>query len=156
GLASAVQEFSKEKKLFSVLVGMERLDRKACEHLAQRLSTKPPIFVSDEYDMYDLVSILRNASILASSRFHAIVTSMPGLVPSCGITMDERIRNLMHDRDHTKYLLEVTDEDLNNKLLIVLRNLWNNSDAVKNQIGLTIPKQLKLMGEMGIDFLDEV
>ena len=47
-----------------------------------------------------LVSILRACHMMASSRYHGIVTSMPGLVPSAGITMDERIRNLMRERGH--------------------------------------------------------
>ena len=59
-----------------------------------------PIFTSDEYNMFQMVSVLRQGSMMVSSRFHGIVTSMPGLVASAGVTMDERIKNLMHDRGH--------------------------------------------------------
>ena len=59
-----------------------------------------PIFTSDDYDMYQLVSILRQASYMVSSRYHGIVTCMPSLVASAGVTMDERIRNLMRERGH--------------------------------------------------------
>ena len=36
-----------------------------------------PVLVSDEYDMWDLVSILRQATLLVSSRFHAMVSTIP-------------------------------------------------------------------------------
>ena len=47
--------------------------------------------------MYEMVSILRACEMMVSSRYHGMVTAMPGLVPSAGVTMDERIQN-MHAR----------------------------------------------------------
>ena len=67
--------------------------------------------------MYELVSILRCCDLMASSRYHGIVTAMPALVPSAGMTMDERIRNLMHERGHTELLMTVDDPELEPKLL---------------------------------------
>ena len=61
-----------------------------------------PVLTSEDYNMYQLVSILRACRMMVSSRYHGIVTSMPALVPSAGITMDERIRNLMHERGHQR------------------------------------------------------
>ncbi len=37
---------------------------------------------------------------------------MPALVPSAGVTMDERIRNLMQERGHNHLLMNVDDPDL--------------------------------------------
>ena len=99
---------------------MEALDRRACEIMGQELDGVP-LFISDQYDMYQLVSILRNCHLLVSSRYHGIVTSMPTLVASAGVTMDERIRNLMRERGQTDLLLEVDDPDLSSKLVVVLR-----------------------------------
>ena len=59
-----------------------------------------------------MVSILRACRMMVSSRYHGIVTSMPALVPSAGITMDERIRNLMNERGHQELLMNVDDPDL--------------------------------------------
>ncbi|HLG21074.1 MAG TPA: polysaccharide pyruvyl transferase family protein [Bdellovibrionota bacterium] len=156
GLARAVTAFAKERPVFVALIGMERLDRRACVDLAALLPQKPPLFVSDSYDMYDLVSILRNVSYLVSSRFHAIVTSMPAQIPSAGVTMDERICNLMNDRGHADLFLEVDDPKLADRLLEILRILHRDSDRIADDIGRSIPKQLRLMGEMGITFADEV
>ena len=60
------------------------------------------------------MSLLRCCSLMVSSRYHAIVTSMPGLVPSAGITMDDkRIRNLIAcSAAMTILLLTVDDPDL--------------------------------------------
>src|SRR5699024_6657757 len=96
-MAGAVKRLQKEHEIFPVLMGSEQLDREACEDLAELLGDETPVLVSDEYDMYEMVSIMRTATYMLSSRYHAIVTTMAGGVISAGITMDERIRNLMAD-----------------------------------------------------------
>src|SRR5690606_27805414 len=155
-LADGINAFAQEREFFTVLVGMEQLDRHACEDLLPRLDRGGALFISDEHDMYDLVSVLRCCDMMISSRFHAIVTSMPGLVPSAGVTIDERIRNLMIDRGHPDMFFEVEEEGLGEKLLHVLRRLYRDADAIKADIARAIPTQLRLMGQMGIDFMDEV
>jgi polysaccharide pyruvyl transferase WcaK-like protein len=135
---------------------MEQLDRLACEEVNSRLDAEAPIFASDEYVMYDLVSVLWNCKLMIASRFHAIVTSMPGLVVSGGITMDERIRNVMASRGHDDLSLECDDPELEQKTLRMLRTLDAESERIRHEIGRTIPGQLKLMGQMGIDFADEL
>jgi len=93
-IACAVGAFRQRKKVFVIMVAMERLDARPCRTIAEKLGGVP-VLTSDDYNMYQLVSILRSCSMMASSRYHGIVTCMPALVPSAGITMDERIRNLM-------------------------------------------------------------
>jgi len=155
-IATAVNAFAQKHSLFTVLVGMEQLDRRACVDLAGRLTTKPAMLISDRNDMYNLVSVLRNASMLVSSRFHAVVTSMPGLVPSAGVTMDERIRNLMTERGHEDLLMTVDDDHLADKLLFALNRLLKDGEAISHRIGEVLPRQLRLMGQMGIDLVDEI
>jgi polysaccharide pyruvyl transferase WcaK-like protein len=156
GIAEGVRAFTSERDVFTIMVGMERLDRGSCERLSERLDTPPPMFISDDYNMYELVSILRNCAYMVSSRFHAIVTCMPGLVPSMGITMDERIRNLMNDRGHPEMFLEVDEENLGEKVYAGLQRLDRDSEQISDEIGRVIPQQLALMGQMGIDFMDEL
>ena len=81
------------------------------------LGGDPPLIVSDEHDMYEMVAVLRRCSMIVSSRYHALVCSMPGLVPSIGVTMDERIRNLMADRGQPELALEVDDPELRREAL---------------------------------------
>jgi polysaccharide pyruvyl transferase WcaK-like protein len=94
--------------------------------------------------------------MMASSRYHGIVTSMPGLVPSAGITMDERIRNLMRERGHQDLLMNVDDADLEPKLLAALLKLDQDGEKIAEGIGKTVVRNLKLMARMGVHFEEEV
>jgi polysaccharide pyruvyl transferase WcaK-like protein len=106
--------------------------------------------------MYELVSVLRACHMMASSRYHGIVTSMPGLVPSAGITMDERIRNLMRDRGHEDLLMNVDDADLESKLFAALIKLSQEGEKIADGIGRTVVRNLKVMARMGVYFEEEV
>jgi polysaccharide pyruvyl transferase WcaK-like protein len=154
-LAQAVDRFRKERGVFVVLAAMEMLDRRACERMAARLGPVP-IFCSDEYDMYQMVSILRSCHLMVSSRYHGIVTCMPGMVASAGVTMDERIRNLMHERGHNDLLLTVDDPDLGEKLGIVLEKLLAEQERIRDGVGRTVARNLKTMARMGIYFEEHV
>jgi polysaccharide pyruvyl transferase WcaK-like protein len=89
---------------------------------------------------------------MVSSRFHGIVTSMPALVASAGVTMDERIRNLMHERGHQDLLLTVDDPDLEEKLFAVMGRLARERESVRDGIGRSVAKNLKIMARMGVFF----
>ena len=47
----------------AAMMGSEQLDRSASEALNERLGGGHPVLVSDELDMYDMVSVMRTASI---------------------------------------------------------------------------------------------
>jgi polysaccharide pyruvyl transferase WcaK-like protein len=153
-LASGVNGFRSKHRVFLILVAMERLDTRACEALAPDLGGAP-VFTAETYDMYQLVSILRRCSLIVSSRYHALVTSMPGLVPSAGVTMDERIRNLLRERGHEDLLLTVDDPDLEMKLITVMERLVSDADAIRSGIGRSVVRNLKTMARMGV-FLERV
>ena len=154
-LANAVGTFRKERRVFPVLVAMERLDTRACQWMAERLGGAP-VFTSDQYDMYDLVSVLGCAHLCVSSRYHAIVTSMPALVPSAGVTMDERLRNLLRERGHDHLLLTVDDPELEPKLFAVMDTLCREREPIAAATGRAVVKNLKLMARMGIYFQQNV
>ena len=84
-----------------------------------------------------------------SSRYHGIVTCMPSLVASAGVTMDERIRNLMRERGHQHLLLTVEDSDLEPRLLQTMETLVAEADSVREGIGRTVVRNLKVMARMG-------
>ena len=155
-IAEGLRRFRAERDVFPILVGMEQLDRYACEGLRDELGEDVPLFVSDEHDMYEMVSVIRHASMMVSSRYHAIVTSMPGLVPSAGITMDERIRNLMRDRGTPELSLEVDDPDLADRTLEVLRRLDRDGEALRDGIARCVVTNLERMGRMGMELVDHV
>ena len=155
--AKATSAFLQRHKVFPILVAMERLDARACTAFAGHLGgPSVPIFTSDQYDIFQLVSILRQSSLMVSSRYHGIVTTMPAKVASAGVTMDERIRNLMRERGHEHLLLTVDDPDLEPKLLQVMETLAKEADAVREGIGQTAVRNLKTMARMGAFLEDAV
>ena len=154
-IANAVDAFRKKKNVFVILAATERLDARPAKRIAEKLGGVP-VLSSDEYNMYELVSVLRACHMMASSRYHGIVTSMPALVPSVGITMDERIRNLMRERGHQDLLMTVDDPELEGKLLVALEKLSSDGEAIATGIAQTVVKNLKVMARMGVYFEEEL
>jgi polysaccharide pyruvyl transferase WcaK-like protein len=150
---NAMRSFIQRHRVFPILVAMERLDAVACRDIAQALPGIP-IFTSDDYDMFQMVSLLRCAAYMVSSRYHGIVTSMPTLVASAGVTMDERIRNLMRERGHQHLFLTVDDPDLEPKLIKIMDTLVAEVESVRDGIGKTVVRNLKVMARMGT-FLED-
>jgi polysaccharide pyruvyl transferase WcaK-like protein len=155
GYTNATKAFLQKHKVFPLLVAMERLDAVACRAIAQEIPGTP-IFTSDDYDMFQLVSILRECTYMVSSRYHGIVTCMPAQVVSAGVTMDERIRNLMRERGHQHLLLNVDDLDLEPRLLQVMEALVSEAEPIRDSIGRTVVSNLKAMSRMAIFLEDEV
>ena len=154
-IANALAAFREQHKVFVVLAATERLDARPARRISEKLGGVP-LFSSDDYNMWEMVSILRACHMMASSRYHGIVTSMPALVPSAGITMDERIRNLMRERGHQDLLMNVDDPDLEARLLAALDKLAREGEAIAAGIGRTTVRNLKVMARMGVYFEEEV
>ena len=152
-MARGVAQYRTERQAFVVLVAMEMLDRDACARLAQKLGGAP-IFASDQLTMYELVSVLRQCNRLLSSRFHAIVTTMPAGVLSAGVTMDERIGNLMRERGHEHLLMTVDTPELAENIVATLEALDAREDDIREAMGRTVARNLRTMARMGI-YLEE-
>jgi polysaccharide pyruvyl transferase WcaK-like protein len=155
GYTRATKAFVQKHRVFPILVAMERLDAVACRAIAKEMPGTP-ILTSDDHDMFELVSILRACTYMVSSRYHGIVTCMPAGVVSAGVTMDERIRNLMRERGHQHLLLTVEDPDLGSKLLQVMERLVVEAEAIRESIGRTVVSNLKGMARMSSFLEDEV
>jgi polysaccharide pyruvyl transferase WcaK-like protein len=155
GYATATKAFAQKHGVFPVLVAMERLDAVACRAIAEAMPGTP-ILTSDDYDMFQLVSILRACTYMVSSRYHGIVTCMPAKVVSAGVTMDERIRNLMRERGHAHLMLTVDDPELGPKLAEVMERMVAEAEAIRDSIGRTVVSNLKSMARMATFLEDEV
>ncbi len=154
-IANAVDAFRKQHNVFVIMAATERLDARPGRRISEKLGGVP-VISSDDYNMYEMVSVLRACHMMVSSRYHGIVTSMPGLVPSAGITMDERIRNLMKDRGHQDLLMNVDDPDLEQRLVAALEKLSREGESISTGIAKTVVRTLKVMAQMGVFFEEEV
>jgi polysaccharide pyruvyl transferase WcaK-like protein len=150
-IADAVNVFKSRHRVFPVMVATERLDAAAARQIAAKTGGAP-VFSSDDLDIYTIVSLLRCADLMVSSRYHGIVTSMPALVPSAGVSMDERIRNNMIERGQTHLLFTVDDPELSEKLVVAMETLARDADAIREGIGRTVVRNLKVMSKMGFYF----
>jgi polysaccharide pyruvyl transferase WcaK-like protein len=154
-MAAGVDAYRKARPVFPVMVAMEMLDQEACERVAAKLGGAP-IFASSRLDMFQMVSILRECDRLLSSRFHAIVGSMPAGVPSAGVTMDERIRNLMRERGHEHLLMSVDEPELADKVVTALRALDSGAEGIRDAMQRTVARNLRTMARMGVYFEEQV
>jgi polysaccharide pyruvyl transferase WcaK-like protein len=154
-IAKAVAAFRQKKNVFVIMAASERLDARPCRRIAEKLGGVP-VLTSDDYNMYQMVSILRACRMIVSSRYHGIVTSMPALVASAGITMDERIRNLMNERGHRELLMNVDDPDLEARTLAAIEILDRDGERIADGIARSVVWNLKLMARMGVYFEEEV
>jgi polysaccharide pyruvyl transferase WcaK-like protein len=155
GYMEAAKAFVQRHRVFPILVAMERLDAVACRAIEKEMQGTP-VLTSDGYDMFELVSILRECTYMVSSRYHGIVTCMPAGVVSAGVTMDERIRNLMRERGHQHLTLNVDDPELGPKLLGVMERLVVEADAIRESVGRTVVSNLKGMSRMAVFLEDEL
>ena len=154
-IANAVAAFRQKKNVFVIMAASERMDARPCRRISEKLGGVP-VLTSDDYNMYEMVSILRACRMMVSSRYHGIVTSMPALVASAGITMDERIRNLMNERGHRELLMNVDDPDLEARTLAALEILDRDGERIADGIARSVVRNLKLMARMGVYFEEEV
>jgi polysaccharide pyruvyl transferase WcaK-like protein len=154
-ISAGVVKYRKTRNIFPILVPMEMLDRDACERMAEKIGGAP-IFSSEQYDMYEIVSILCACDRLLSSRYHAIVTTMPAGVPSAGVAMDERIRNLMRERGHEHLLMSVDEPELEGKIAEALFALDAQAEEIRDAMRATVARNLQLMARMGVYFEEQV
>ena len=154
-IANAVAAFRQKRNVFVIMAATERMDARPCRRISEKLGGVP-ILTSEDYNMYQLVSILRACRLMVSSRYHGIVTSMPALVASAGITMDERIGNLMNERGHPELLMNVDDPDLEERTLGAIEILESDGERIADGIARSVVRNLKLMARMGVYFEEEV
>ena len=147
-ISQAVDRYRRRTGTFVVVGASEELDNRAANLLAKKLNGAP-VFSSSQHNMYQLVSLFRKADLMLSSRYHAIVTSMAAGVASAGISFDERIVNLMRERQHQELLIQVDDPDLAEKAELVLDDLDRRSDQIAVSVRQTVARQLRIMSSMG-------
>ena len=148
-IATAINHFAKKRDHHVIIIGMEMLDIDACNKLQTQILSKPAIFSSKNYDGYELTEILRNLTLLVTSRYHARVLSMEGHVPAVAISMDERLDNIYGELGHEKLLLKVDDTKLEHSLLDALDYAHLNYASIKEQIKNKLPYFYTTMEDMG-------
>lgn len=155
-LAGAADAWQDEHGGSVLVLGMDRVDRLACDELAGRLARRPGVIASGDAPPAALVGLLRAADLLVSSRFHAIVASMEAGVPAIGVTMDERIANLLGHGKAGRRLLRVDAPNLAGQLREAMQRAEADRVAIGLQARVAVVDHLRAMAEMGRRFAEEV
>ncbi len=152
-IAYSVNEFAEKHPCHVVIFGMERLDADACNKLNARLTKPASVYLSSDHDGYEIAAVLRQLSLLITSRYHAQVLSMDAKVPSVAISMDERLDNIMQEMDLSQHqLLHADDTELASELTDALEYTLAHQAQIKDKIGCQLISYQNTLDEMG-DFL---
>ncbi len=152
-IAEAVREFVAKHSCHVVIFGMERLDADACDKLKSKLPMSVPTFLSADYDGYKMSALLRQLSLLVTSRYHAEVLSMGAKVPCIAVSMDERLDNIMQEMGMCQnLLLHADDADLSSRLMQALEFVRSHQGEIREKIGHQLVRYKDMLDQMG-DFL---
>ncbi len=152
-IACAVNEFTTEHDCHVVILGMEELDTDACHRLKAKLAQPASVFLSADHNGYEMTAILRQLTLLVTSRYHAEVLSMEAEVPCIAVSMDERLDNLMRDMGMDQYqLLHADDPDLASELTLALAYVQSHQEQIREEISPHLTRYQHTLDRMG-DFL---
>ncbi len=154
-IASSVNEFAERHPCHVVIIGMEQLDTDSCRRLKEKLTVPASVILSKSHDGYHIAAVLRQLSLLITSRYHAQVLSMEASVPSVAISMDERLDNLMREMGMNRdQLLYADDPELASKLSRALEYIQSDQEQIKENIRHQSARYKNTLDEMG-DFLSK-
>ncbi len=138
-----------------VIVAMEALDEKACRTAIDRMKHDAILISCNEYDGLQIGAILRQLSLLITTRYHAMVLSMPGSVPFIGLSRDERIRGVMRETGlYEHYYIDYRTEELGKTLRDKIGAIMDDPDEyerVRKVIDANLPYYFAQMSMLGLD-----
>lgn len=141
-----------------VVIAMEALDENACKELMSQMKNKAILISCNEYVGTQIAAILRLLKMLITTRYHAMVLSMPGCVPFVGLSRDERIRGVMKETGlYDDYYVDYRTQDLANVLKTKISNIFDNkkeAERVSKTIEKNLPYYYAQMGMLGLDIRD--
>ena len=154
-LAELMDWIAEKYQVQPVLIAMEALDHGSCEDVSGMMKLKPIIFSCRDHVGVEIASVLRNLNLLLTTRYHAMVLSMPGLVPFIGLSRDERIRGVMQETKlFDDYYADWQRDDLPHLLRDRVSRLMENpaeQDRVKKIIREWLPYYFAQMARLGLD-----
>jgi polysaccharide pyruvyl transferase WcaK-like protein len=143
-----------------VLIGMEALDKKSCLDVQSRMKNKSIVLLCQDYVGTQMAALLRQLNLLITTRYHAMVLSMPGRIPFIGLSRDERILGVMHELGlHNDYYLDYKMENLESNLRDRVDRIMGSAaeqERLKKVIDDILPYYYSQMGLLGHDIRELV
>ena len=158
--AETMDRAVKEHGVQPVIVAMEALDENACRELMKHMESKAILISCNEFVGVQIGAILRVLSMLVTTRYHAMVLSMPGLVPFVGLSRDERIMGVMKETGlYDDYYVDYRTSDLGGVLMKKIKSIMDDkkeSGRIRGVIEENLPYYYAQMGLLGLDIRDLV
>ena len=149
-MAQGINSFLNRHDYYPVLIGMEKLDEKACRDLRAMLKKDSAVFLSGDHSASVMTGVLRELSVLVTSRYHAAVLSMETGCPIVAVSMDERLDNLMEElSDDGCALFHVEDRSLDRKIRRALSQAEIQQTAVRENIHIYTEENKRKLSRMG-------
>lgn len=134
-MTAATNRYARERGAFVVVLGMEKLDAKVCEQMEQGLEVPHAVFTSKVSNVFEMTGLLRQLSILLTSRYHASVLSMEKACPIVAVSIDARLNGVMREVGlAADYLHQATDDDLENRITRSLQMAGEREIEIGGQI----------------------
>lgn len=155
--AYAINKYQKENDCFVVLLGMEKLDAKACNMLKGKLERTSGMFLSGQCSADIMVGVLRKFSLLVTSRYHAAVLSMEKKLPIIAVSMDERLDGIMREVSlGDDYLFRVSENQLGEKIYCAMKMADDNRLNIAEKINAqrkSYEDKLYAMGQFLVEYV---
>lgn len=147
-IATLINEIQTEYNYNVILVAMEGMDEEPTTGINLYTNNLIPIFSSNQYNAQQISSILRNVQYLITTRYHALVLSMKGSIPTIAISHDERLESLMEELnfknelyfDYDKY----DSQELKQRLTNAFKYIHTNKDQVINRLNVELKNYISL------------
>lgn len=134
-MARAVNSYQQEHHAFVVILGMEKLDTQACQKFRQMIHGPHALHSSLNTDVFQMTGLLRQLSILLTSRYHAAVLSMERCFPIVAVSFDARLDGIMYETQLSEHYLHHVDEQRLGELVTVsLRRADEHRQEIAAQI----------------------
>lgn len=158
-MAAATNHYSQAHHAFVVILGMEKLDSNVCNLLEKRIDVPHAVFTSEKYNVFQMTGLLRQLSILLTSRYHAAVLSMEHAVPIVAVSIDARLNGLMREVGLAEnYLHQASDTSLDSRIKASLKRAEEYEEEIKEKIRHHLPvykKNTITMSQFFIKWLNE-
>jgi polysaccharide pyruvyl transferase WcaK-like protein len=134
-MTAATNQYAQAHGAFVVILGMEQLDARVCYQLEQHVDAPHWVCTSKTYNVFQMTGLLRQLSILLTSRYHASVLSMEQACPIVAVSIDARLNGVMREvglDEH--YLHHADDADLERHIISSLKMVDDHQQDIKLQI----------------------
>lgn len=135
-MTAATNRYSRDNNAFVVIIGMEKLDARVCEMMAKQIACPHVVCTSADTDVFRMTGLLRQLSVLLTSRYHASVLSMERAIPIVAVSIDNRLDGVMGETGlDTHYLHHATDNDLEDRITRSLAMASDHREEIAETIG---------------------